>query len=189
MPELLATSMLNSTAILPHASKHSFWFQSSPLQLPAFDNIDNFVDNLARKSLIAYDPIVSTALSGDLSQLSVRSLQRHFLQTTGLTKRYINQIKRANQAVALLQQGCSISDVVSELGFADQAHMTRQVKVVSGCTPGEIIRKMQAACRLHSIQGYGPCAQMRVQNFKGAIYDHKALQNQHLTTTARRSAY
>jgi AraC-like DNA-binding protein len=41
----------------------------------------------------------------------------------------------------LLQQGVSILDTVYEVGYADQAHMTRSLKRLIGQTPTQIARE------------------------------------------------
>jgi AraC-like DNA-binding protein len=40
-------------------------------------------------------------------------------------------------AAARLQRGASILDVTHDLGYADQAHMTRDLKSLTGYTPGQ----------------------------------------------------
>jgi AraC-like DNA-binding protein len=37
----------------------------------------------------------------------------------------------------MLQRGVSILDVTHELGYADQAHLTRDLRELTGYTPGE----------------------------------------------------
>ena len=37
----------------------------------------------------------------------------------------------------MLQRGESILDVTHELGYADQAHLTRDLKRLTGYTPGQ----------------------------------------------------
>ncbi|MGH7158058.1 MAG: helix-turn-helix domain-containing protein [Candidatus Saccharimonadales bacterium] len=177
MPHLPAAQMRDVTTALPQRSKHSFWFQGEEWQLPTFENAGEYLAKLARRQLVAHDNIVTAVLGGLRPPVSDRTVQRRFLHATGLTPTYISNINRANQAVALLQRGTTISDVVTELGYADQAHMTRRVKHVSGRTPGEIIKKVEE-CRLRSIPNYGVCAQMKVQNIKGETnYGGKTVQN------------
>jgi AraC-like DNA-binding protein len=184
MPALAAMHMVDVTDALPQKTKQRFWLQGESWQLPTFDNVDEFLAKLARLNLLATDTIVTAVLAGHRPPLCDRSIQRHFMHTIGLAPRYVQNIHRANRAVTALQQGSSIADVAVELGYADQAHLTRHVKRVSGRTPGQIVRAVEA-CRLRSIQGYGPCAQMKVQNFKGGSYDYQTLQDKHPQKSAR----
>ena len=88
-------------------------------------NADMFVKRLARQELLVRDPIIESALRGEPQDLSQRSVQRHFLYATRLT------------------QGISISDVVDQAGYADQAHLTRSLKYFIGKTPVQIVRKSE----------------------------------------------
>ncbi|MEZ4678761.1 MAG: helix-turn-helix domain-containing protein [Caldilineaceae bacterium] len=69
----------------------------------------------------------------------MRSVQRRFRHVTGLTQGQVSQIERARLAVALLQQGVSILDVVDLAGYADQPHLTRSLKRFAGQTPAQIL--------------------------------------------------
>lgn len=175
MRHMHAKNMVDVTKAIV-ARSHGFWFNNGQWVVPTFDNADEFIAKITKDGSLAGNTIVMNALAGQPTNVSARTVQRHFLQTTGLTMQYMHLIERANQAVAQLQQGKSILQVVHDVGFADQAHMTRVVKHMSGSTPGDIVRKVQA-CRLRSINAYGACGEMRVQNIKGGKYDHKALQN------------
>jgi AraC-like DNA-binding protein len=93
---------------------------------------------LAREGLLVLDPVVESALRGRAQELSPRSVQRRVLRATGLTQATIRQIERAETAVALLEQGTSIAEVVRLARFADQAHLTRALKRFIGQTPGEV---------------------------------------------------
>jgi hypothetical protein len=179
-------TMLDITAPLP-TSQAAFWLDGQSWALPNFDNADSFLEKLSRLKLIDVDPTVQTVLRGETPSLTTRSIQRRFLRTTGLPPRYHRHIRLSNRAVELLQNGTPILDVVHRLGYADQAHMTRVIKRLSGCTPGQIIRKMERARRLHSIQNYGPCAQMKVLNFNGGLYDNQAIQNKSRQRPTQRS--
>lgn len=185
MPALAAMNMVDVTDA--QKTKQRFWLQGESWELPTFDNVDVFLAKLARLNMLAKDTIVAAVLAGHRPPITDRSIQRHFMYSIGLPPRHVQNIHRANRAVELLQQGTSIGDVILELGYADQAHLTRQVKHVSGRTPGQILRVVEA-CRLRSIQGYGPCAQMKVQNYKkGVDYGNQTLQTQYPESSARRA--
>ena len=126
---------------LPDASGRSFWLQGSAWEYPAFENAESFVARLARAGVIAHDPAVRAALSGDRKALSRRSVQRHFLHATGMTHSTHRQIERARHAANLLGGGSSIQDAVHEAGYFDQAHLTRSLRLRIGETPGQIRRR------------------------------------------------
>jgi methylphosphotriester-DNA--protein-cysteine methyltransferase len=124
---------------LPGATGRSFWLNGSAWEYPDFENAERFVARLVKRSVIARDRAVDDALRGVHSALSRRSVQRHFLQATGMTHSTFRQIERARYATNLLKQGVSILDAVHEAGFFDQAHLTRSLKHLIGQTPAKII--------------------------------------------------
>ncbi|HVI69719.1 MAG TPA: helix-turn-helix domain-containing protein [Magnetospirillaceae bacterium] len=141
------------------------------LQAPTFDTAEQFVANLIAQNLLASDSVVKRFVAGSYLHVTPRTVQRHFMTAIGLTPTYMQNVQRANTAVRLLQNNNSILQVVDSLGYADQAHLTRCVKQVSGCTPGQIIKKTERARRLQAVQAYGICAVMRIQNFRGAVFE------------------
>ena len=141
MPHLPASSLVDEDVNLPDASSKSFWLEGSAWQFPNYDNADTFVDRLVRKGLLARNPVIETALQGQLKDLSVRTARRHFLRTTGLRQSTIRKIERACYATVLLREGMSILEVVYEAGYYDQPHLTRSLKYFIGQTPTQIIQK------------------------------------------------
>jgi len=108
-------------------------------QLPNYHNADAFVNRLVRDGLLLYDPIVGAALQAQpVQELSLRSVQRRFLQATGLTHGLVYQINRARYATRLLKEGTSILDTVEQAGYFDQPHLTRALKRWIGQTPAQI---------------------------------------------------
>ena len=125
---------------LPGASTRTFWLDGAQWDYPDFENADTFVARLVRNGVIARDGAVEAALQGERQALSHRSVQRHFLQATGMTHGTFRQIERARYATNLLKQGVSILDTVHEAGYFDQAHFTRSLRHLIGQTPARIIR-------------------------------------------------
>ena len=141
MPQLPARNLRDRRDVtLPEATARSFWLNGAAWEYPDFENAETFVNRLVHDGLIAFDLSVKAALQGQRQELSIRSAQRHFLQTTGMTHRTIRQIERARHATNLLKQRVSISETVYQAGYYDQAHLTRSLKNFIGQTPLEIIR-------------------------------------------------
>ena len=141
MPHLPVSSLVDHATTLPEATSQSFWLNHSAWQFPDYDNADTFVDRLVREGLLVREPIVDAVLRGQRQERSLRSIQRHFIQATGLTHSTIQQIERARQAADLLEQGVSILDTVNQTGYADQSHLTRSLKRFIGQTPAQISGK------------------------------------------------
>jgi AraC-like DNA-binding protein len=139
MPTLPANRVMDRNDVnLPEASSQSFWLQGSAWQFPEYENADTFVDWLARDGLLVHDPVVDAAIEGQPIGMSLRTVQRRFLQATGLTQGAFHQIERARYATRLLKKGVSILDTVYEAGYFDQPHLTRALKHYIGLTPAQI---------------------------------------------------
>ena len=138
IPVLPVRDLVDRSINLPLAGARSFWLHGAAWQIPDFDHLDVFIDRLARDGLLARDPVVDAVLDGEAISLSTRTVQRRFVQTTGLTLGMVRQIDRARRAMELLLQGTSILDTVHEAGYYDQAHLTRSLKRWLGQTPAQI---------------------------------------------------
>jgi AraC-like DNA-binding protein len=141
MPHIPARLVMDRQDInLPEASSRAFWLNASAWELPTFKNADTFIDRLVRQNLLVNEPIVDAVIQGQPQDLSIRTVQYRFLHATGLTQSTVRQIERARRAVALLQGGTSILDTTYELGYFDQAHLTRSLRRFMGQTPAQIAR-------------------------------------------------
>ena len=138
MPHLPASKLVDESINLPDAGTRSFWLHGSAWELPDFENAESFVTRLVRKGLLTRDRVVDEAQRQQLDGVSIRSAQRHFVRTTGLTQNTIRQIERARYATVLLQNGMSTSQVVSDAGYYDQPHLCRALKRFIGQTPAQI---------------------------------------------------
>ena len=76
-----------------------------------------------------------------MTGLSQFALLRAFRAATGLPPHaYLNQV-RVRRARLLLDDGVPAADVAGQVGFADQAHLTRHFKRVVGVPPAAYQRE------------------------------------------------
>jgi len=143
MPHLPVREFLDSERSLPEAAGKSFWLKSAAWELPDFENVDTFVNRLMRDEILVLDPIVDAMLQDQLLDVPSRTMRHHFLRATGLTQSRIRQMKRAQQATALLRQGVPILDTVHKVGYFDQPHLSRALKQFVGHTPAQIVQASQ----------------------------------------------
>ena len=144
MPRFLPGSLRDHQDVtLPSATARSFWLNGSAMEYPSFDNAETFVGRLSKSCILSRDLMVEDILQRRSTELSLRSAQRHFLRATGVTYATFRQIERARYATILLREGVSILDVVSRLGYFDQAHLTRSLKRLIGETPNRIIQRQE----------------------------------------------
>lgn len=138
IPLLPVSTLVDRAVTLPAAGSRSFWLHGAAWPFPEYELADAFVDRLVRDGLLVRDPVVAAMVQGSPPDHSVRSVQRRFMQATGLTQSTVRQIVRARHAMALLQRGVPILDVVHEAGFYDQPHLSRALKRWLGQTPAQI---------------------------------------------------
>jgi AraC-like DNA-binding protein len=136
MTHVPTTTVVDTTEALPMPTPESFLLAGSEWPMPTYETADDFIAELERRELLSDDPLVNAALRGEAPATSARSVQRHVSHVTGLTSNRIRQIVRAREAAERLRRGDSILDVTHDLGYADQAHLTRDLKRMTGYTPG-----------------------------------------------------
>ena len=74
--------------------------------------------------------------------LSSFHLCRVFREETGLAPHAYQTLMRVRLAKTLLAKRLPISQVAVEVGFYDQAHLTRHFKRIFGVTPGRYLSKV-----------------------------------------------
>jgi hypothetical protein len=163
MPRLPGKRMIDRGLLHPTPSSRTFRLEQDELEIPTFDNAEGLVDRLVRRELIVRDDIVAGVVEGRPRAIHPRSVQRHFLETMGLTAKRLEQIRRACRAIDLLTRGKRAVDVALELEYADQSHLTRTLKAIMGRTPGQIARDGGSRS--------GPLAKTRVNGHTGAEHD------------------
>ena len=141
MPDLPVLSLVDRDLTLPRSVGNSFRLNGSAFEIPAYDNVDAFVNKLAREGLLISDPVVRAVLQGRETGLCRRSIERRVRRATGLTLGAIRQIERARKAAELLDRGATILDAGMSAGYADQAHLTRSLKRFMGQTPAQIAKE------------------------------------------------
>jgi AraC-like DNA-binding protein len=141
MPDLAMPALVDRTMSITARGSNTLHLGGSCWDIPDYDNAETFLAQLARAQLIAFDPIVVEAAMNRSTGLSRRSVERRVRRATGLTSGAIRQIDRAQRATALLEAGADIAEVVTEAGYADQAHLTRSLKRFIGQTPGRLLKE------------------------------------------------
>lgn len=76
--------------------------------------------------------------------ISERSFRRLWRDTVGLEQRKFVSLMRFHRALAMIESGHDLAAVAAECGYADQAHLARDVKRVSGL-PASMLRRRLGA--------------------------------------------
>jgi hypothetical protein len=140
MPLMPGEVMRDEGVLLEKFGRGSFWLGTDVREIPNLENADVFVERLVRAEVVEKNALVESVLDGQPKAMSERTMQRHFLRTTGLTYKAFTQIKRAQKAAALLRLGRPAAEVAFALGYTDQAHMINSLRHIMGQTPGQIAK-------------------------------------------------
>ncbi|GAA0592767.1 helix-turn-helix domain-containing protein [Actinomadura livida] len=70
---------------------------------------------------------------------SRKHLTNRFREQAGLPPKVMARVLRFQRAVELLSGGTGLADAASAAGYYDQAHLNREFRALSGCTPTELI--------------------------------------------------
>jgi AraC-like DNA-binding protein len=140
MPHLPPARLVDSGLDSPHTTARTFMLRGEEWSLPGFESAEQFVGRMVCEGVLVRDPLVSDIVSGTLSDVSTRSVQRRIAAATGLTQGSIRQIERARHAAILLAEGGRPLDVVHQLEFYDQAHLSRSLTRFIGHTATDLRR-------------------------------------------------
>jgi hypothetical protein len=127
-------------AVLPTLDDGRILLDGRTWELPRPDNVDVFVERLARAGLLVFDPLIEELRQQDGGPLPARTAQSRFVRAVGLSRRTLRVIERARHAARLLRDGSTIAEVVSAAGYYDQPDLTRSLRKQIGHTPAELVR-------------------------------------------------
>lgn len=80
----------------------------------------------------------SAAATADALGWTTRSLHRRCLAGFGYGPAVLRRVLRFRRALALLHAGLPPADVAARAGYADQPHLTREVRALAGVPPGQL---------------------------------------------------
>jgi AraC-like DNA-binding protein len=85
--------------------------------------------------------------------ISERQLRRRFLTAVGYSPKMFQRIVRFQKLLALANDHPSarLGDAAHAAGYADQAHMTREVGEFAGVTPSALLGKVDSALALYDL--------------------------------------
>ncbi|MET1033423.1 MAG: AraC family transcriptional regulator [Candidatus Saccharimonadales bacterium] len=138
LPDIPGEQLRDTTKFLPVIDNESFELLGHTFAFPTYENAEVFIEQLTEKGLIVQDEVVNHALNGKPKAMSQRNAQRHFSKKAGITKKELEQIERAQEAVRMLQGGASPNTVAATLGYTDQSHMTKSLKRIMDSWPSNV---------------------------------------------------
>ncbi len=72
--------------------------------------------------------------------LTSRQLRRVFLAEVGLSPKAFQRVLRMQRFLSAVEQVGGLASAAADAGYADQAHMTREVRSLAGITPARLVQ-------------------------------------------------
>lgn len=97
-------------------------------------------------AMFSRDPDASVeAIAGTLG-ISARQLQRRFVEAVGYGPKRFQRIVRLQRLLACTRRNAaqSLAALALEVGYADQSHMTREVRELAGTVPRELLGRFDS---------------------------------------------
>jgi AraC-like DNA-binding protein len=76
--------------------------------------------------------------------VSARHLHRRCLPLFGYGPRRLARVLRLGRAVDEVRSGLPLAQVAAGCGYADQAHLSREMRALAGTTPSGLLRELRA---------------------------------------------
>jgi AraC-like DNA-binding protein len=106
------------------------------------------------------DPVASIDGLADEQHVSRRQMERDFGRWLGVSPKHLAQVARVQAVGRSVYAGAALADAAADVGFADQAHMNRVVRQLTGLTPRELARSQRSPI----------AARFRLATGGGAVY-------------------
>lgn len=165
LPVLPAGTHLRGVRLRPAAVAAAFRMPASGLRnrsLPAdavlgsrqahrladWRGIDGWIRSIepSTRAAVAVDLLASRPVETAATELGVsgRQLQRIMLAEVGLSPKVYQQVVRLQRFVQAADAGVSLALAAAAAGYADQPHLTREVRRFAGLTPAPLVRERHA---------------------------------------------
>ena len=92
--------------------------------------------------MLATHPVNATA---EALGLTARQLHRVIVAEVGLAPKTFQNVLRLQRFVAATEQHRRLADAAAEAGYADQSHMTREVRALAGTTPARLVAERNSS--------------------------------------------
>jgi AraC-like DNA-binding protein len=89
--------------------------------------------------LLAADPAVQVTEVADLLGVTARQLRRILVTEVGLPPKAYQRVVRMQRFLGIIGRSAGLADAAAEAGYADQSHLTRDVRELSGLTPAKLL--------------------------------------------------
>lgn len=133
-------------------------------RLNSLPSVDGFAHTVFRAVRNRHDYSVSVTdqLMAEFG-LSARTLRRRFHLAFGFGPKMLDRILRFQRFLAIAQRStnAALVDLASAVGYADQAHLAREARILAGMTPTEMRRHARSAALISGETSLGDQSQQR----------------------------
>ncbi|MEU7139798.1 helix-turn-helix transcriptional regulator [Nocardia sp. NPDC046473] len=102
-------------------------------------------DPVLRRVVAALDAGWSVGATAEAAGLNTRLLHRRSLAAFGYGPKTLARVLRMQRALAAARRGMSFADTAASTGFADQAHLAREVRDLTGMPLGQVLTRSTGA--------------------------------------------
>jgi len=124
--------LVDTTTVLPNDDPGHFMLLGHTFAFPEYETAEALIQSMVNANILQQDDTVASVLEGRPKAMSNRTMQRHFHEVTGISRKTLNKIRRAQDAVRMLQAGTATAQVAAEVGYTDQSHLTKDLKKIMG---------------------------------------------------------
>ena len=84
----------------------------------------------------------TVAAMADRLGLGARQLHRRCLPVFGYGPRRLSRVVRLGRSLDAARAGAPLAQVAADCGYVDQAHLSREVRDLTGTTPSKLLREL-----------------------------------------------
>lgn len=134
-----AEELTETLAVTPLEATPAIFLRALERRLGEVPPPDPLVQAAVRQAvdgLMRPDPIEDLAQSLDVSS---RTLRRRCTEALGYGPRTLQRILRFRRALRLAATISGLADLAMEAGYADQSHLSREMRRLAGATPRQVV--------------------------------------------------
>jgi methylphosphotriester-DNA--protein-cysteine methyltransferase len=129
LKNLQTSKLVDDTISVPADDKAIFALDGATLRFPDFERAEQLIEKLFATGQLSFTQ------PQYIPTQPRRTRSRQIKDLTGISPYKLRQLQRIHRALRLLKQGSTTADVIAELAFTDQAHLTHVSKHLLGYTP------------------------------------------------------
>lgn len=134
----LETDIAHAEGLGERLRRFGAWIEARAFRLR---KLDYAATRAARAAMhVCEEPTAAIEEVAARERITRRQLERDFSHWIGTSPRHLGQVARLQAVSRHAQRGWSLARIAAEVGFTDQAHMTRSVRQLTNLTPHRFVR-------------------------------------------------